>query len=539
MLVEQTHLTKNIFLRLFLLYFLTNIFLLLNFQGVYWDDWVLVSQQPKTIINIFTQTGLPLTGYLHVFLQKIGNGVYIYRIAVFFAYFFSGVFLFYILQRIKDFNKTSAFFITLLFLLAPVNDARVALANSTPIIFLFLFFLSFFLLVFYLENKGTKNLGSLRPFVLVLFFICFTVESFLVFYATALFYILYDIYQKKPKERKKLLCKQFIIKYPDFLCLPVLFFSLKHSFLKPKGLYVGYNSFSQDFSSFFSLLLQSFKTSLYFPVYTAISTSLNHLAITIAVSFLVIFTISRFITLALEKRPIVFWIKILLVGICLFVLAVIPYCAVGKLPQAENWGSRNQLLVPLGLTFILYSLTALTIFIHKKLPSLLMIGFVSAFIVQGLHSYYQYDMDWFYQVSLLEQFKQSKIIRENSTFIAKDNLEMDVWVNKRGLSFYEVNGLLKQAFTEDSRLVVHDISSIKDYQQYREHPQYNFSHWSSQPPVYMEFSKNKHFQLSRNKIFWLFYESVFNIRAFKRNIKNLTEITYLPPPETNSNMSAT
>ena len=84
-----SQLKNTTILHLFILYFITNLFFLLNFQGVYWDDWVIVSQQPETIINIFSQTGLIWIGYLHVFLQKVGNGIYIYRIVSFFAYFLS------------------------------------------------------------------------------------------------------------------------------------------------------------------------------------------------------------------------------------------------------------------------------------------------------------------------------------------------------------------------------------------------------------------------------------------------------------------
>src|SRR5580704_3333268 len=130
-------------LHAFILYTLANTFLLINFQGIYWDDWAIFNHKKETILSIFFQNGFFWIGYLHVFLQKIGNGVYIYRIFAFFVYFFSGIFLFYILKTIKYFDKQSIFFIVLLFLLAPVDYARIAIINIPAILSLFIFYFSF------------------------------------------------------------------------------------------------------------------------------------------------------------------------------------------------------------------------------------------------------------------------------------------------------------------------------------------------------------------------------------------------------------
>src|SRR5580704_3187114 len=180
-------------LHAFILYTLANTFLLINFQGIYWDDWAIFNHKKETILSIFFQNGFFWIGYLHVFLQKIGNGVYIYRIFAFFVYFFFGIFLFYILKTIKYFDKQSIFFIVLLFLLAPVDYARIAIINIPAILSLFIFYCSFFLLARYLNSK--KTIFN-RLIILSLFFISFSLESLLVFYSIVLLFIFLNVYEK-------------------------------------------------------------------------------------------------------------------------------------------------------------------------------------------------------------------------------------------------------------------------------------------------------------------------------------------------------
>lgn len=95
--------TKSI-ARLFILYSISYIFLLLNTRGIYWDDWSL-NQSSEIVKSIFDQAGFIVFGHLHLFLKKIGNGIYIYRLINFFSYFIAGICLYYILQRIRFFDK--------------------------------------------------------------------------------------------------------------------------------------------------------------------------------------------------------------------------------------------------------------------------------------------------------------------------------------------------------------------------------------------------------------------------------------------------
>ncbi|HRD69445.1 MAG TPA: hypothetical protein PK657_04820 [Legionella sp.] len=507
---------------LFILYFIANIFLLLNYSGVYWDDWTLVNQDPASILNIYSQTGFWWMGYFHVYLQSIGNGIYVYRLIGFFSYFFSGIFLYYILDKLNYFNKRTLYILVLLFLLAPVNDARVALINTPAILTVFLFYFAFFLLALYMDsNKKIYN----RIIILSIFFITFCLESLLVFYAVVLVYILIKTYQQNLALKKSTILKIFITRYLDFICLPLFFFGIKQFFFQPHGLYTGYNSLHFDVINLLSLLGQSFYTSLYQPLKQAIS-SLYYFFYFMPLIFilvLVIFKKEDFFE-SNTKISIVTRTSFLICGVLLFLIAVFPYCAVGKLPHLDNWASRNQILVPLGMSFLLYWLIMESALLNKRLANGLLYLVVTSFIVQNLYNHYLYNIDWFYQKSLIAQFKKSDVFKNNTTFIATDELEREVWVHKRGLVFYELGGLFKQAFHEDTRLLVHDISAIKLFSEYSKYPQYNFSHWVPEKPVTIKLQKNNDFELTLKKQFGLFYNYIFNTASFEQNIKNLSKV---------------
>jgi hypothetical protein len=178
------------------------------------------------------------------------------------------------------------------------------------------------------------------------------------------------------------------------------------------------------------------------------------------------------------------------------------------------------------MAFILYSFSLATALIHRKIPCIILIGIISVFTVQNLCSYYYYYIDWIYQRSLLSQFKQSKIIEGNTTFVVKDNLERAIWVNKGTLS---INWLLKTAFQEDNRLMTKSESTLDVFKQTSRDPKHYASHWMYHEPVYLELTQNASYQFTRNKRIRLFFDSLFDYDNFEKEVINLTEIKSLPP----------
>ena len=112
---------KNIII-LLILYLIANIFILLNYNGLYWDDWVLHNHSFKTIHTMFSEmydkAAYP-TSIMHYFLVNLGNGVIGYRLLTVIFCSYKGSLYIKSWERPIFFLKRNKFFITAFFLFAP------------------------------------------------------------------------------------------------------------------------------------------------------------------------------------------------------------------------------------------------------------------------------------------------------------------------------------------------------------------------------------------------------------------------------------
>lgn len=503
----------------FLLYTIANLFLLLNIDGINWDDWSIYRQPLDTLVFSFQQvSGISAYALLHHFLQSIGNGIYSYRVFTFILYFISGVLMYKILESTRSFTSKDLFFITLLFLVAPLNSARVALIDIPYAFDYVLFFGAFYMLNVYLN---LYRIWVIRIFVLFSFFASFIVNSFLVFYAIPLMYIFYmTMNQEQPIVVN---IKVFMAKNIDFIMLPILFFVIKSIYLKPQGAYQEYNALELK-----SLLMApiysmySFFTSFITPLYLSLSV-LPYVAIVIV---FVVWHYKPKMDEVAQTQSAGYYRWLMGLGAIFFILAVFPYCAVGKIPTSFEFNSRNQLLVPLGFALIFYSGLQL-IAERKKISQLcrdfFLIGFIILFIGRSMIDQYRYNVDYIYQVAIIENFKASKVIQEHTTFICKNNLT-DALAGDRRIRYYEYNGYLKKAFGNDQRLMVDKISEINTFAKQRNLKQYNFSSWVYQHPYQVTIYKTSELNGKLSFMIKAFYFRLSDNLKFRELVKNLVVI---------------
>jgi len=143
-------------------------------------------------------------------------------------------------------------------------------------------------------------------------------------------------------------------------------------------------------------------------------------------------------------------------GVLFFILGVLAYTAVGKLPNIYGFDSRHQLLVPLGFSFIVYFTTIIVLEKISKseyIQNVILFTIIIAFISQNIYSGYRYKLDWIYQVAIQEQIKELSTIKDNTTFIVNIDLDNKL-ANERKINFYEHNQRLKKIFGNDSRLMI-------------------------------------------------------------------------------------
>ena len=527
---------KHIF-TLFILYMLSNLLMLLNTNGLYWDDWVLYSQPFKVIETMFNQvTGKAhLYEYIHQALSHIGNGIYPYRLATVALYYLSGLFLYWVLLSIRFISKQLAFYITLFFLILPVNAARVALIDMPYGVFLCVFFLAFWLLSNYLKNRSNV---FLRLTILALFYLSFTINSLVVFYAVVLLYLLYQNQDEcSPKASIPRQIWQMAIQYGDFVAAPLLFFFIKRTYFEPYGLYENYNALSWDYFIHHIVLnfILSVKTAFYDPLAQSIFISLRFPLVFAVISAFVFFLLFRKgIVLdswglkksggdvVLPPREILFEapvIPLMRFGLLFFVLAVFPYIAVGKIPSLLRLDSRHQLLVPLGLSLCLCSVVLVIERINNRVGHAVLVLLIASCIVKNTYDQATYLRDWFYQIALEEHYKENPLIKSNHTFIVQSDLPL---AEHRSMQFYEHNGRLRKVFGSDDRFMGDNLNEIKTYANYNAYPQYNFSHWNMSRPILVQIQQTSN--VSSSLFLNLLFDMLHNGIVFRHDAKKLLRL---------------
>lgn len=155
-----------------LLYVLSYGFCFLFLNAYFWDDWFSKSL-PKSVEkkNWRSQGFPPWDSFVPIDLLD-RNPVMI-RLVVLLIFFACGWFVFQILQKVSFLSTTDSRLVTLLFLVMPINSARVALDNFHYSFSLFTFYFAWYLLV--TKRKFVMNVLSVP-----LFLFSFSTLSFLV-----------------------------------------------------------------------------------------------------------------------------------------------------------------------------------------------------------------------------------------------------------------------------------------------------------------------------------------------------------------------
>lgn len=452
-------------------------------NGVFWDDWVYYNVDKADIINLTRQIAMQWVGYYNIFMLSL-NSIYLYRALVFVLYFMNGIFLYLLLKGIKGMDRSSRFFIVLFFVLFPVNFARIAFCNSHTALCVFAFFLGFWLVSRYLADKNVVLRIASLACVLFSFFI----ESLIVFYIIILAYIAYFERErlKSPGERIARL-----INYADFLSLPLVYWIIKTLFRKPYGVYATYNELSvAKMKLFFTsgpyYLMNSFRTSFIEPLNRCISLLSSNVVLYLAVSF-ALFLVMK--PKAGESRDQESGWRFLSAGAIIFFMGIFPYVFIAKWPGNYDWMSRYQELTGLGAGLLFYS--GVKVFTDElklgaAIRAFMLSVFVTLFIMVNFVTYLEYQRDWFKQLSLIENFKKSELMKNNSVFLFKDNTsELDA--RHRSYRFYEYTGLMKQAFGDTKRFGTacrYNFEEMAALKEYAKQGIYNFEECDLWQPQY-------------------------------------------------------
>jgi len=376
---------------------------LLRPNTLYWDDWHYIFDQPSRSLNsTFLETGLPPWRAL-IDQEMLLIGHFLFPILSFVFFFIAGILNYLLLKKIEFLDLIELKFLTLIFLMAPLNHARIAKVMFGYTTSYFLFFLGWTIYV-YSRSWRFRLIG------LSFLFLSFMTHSFLIFLSLILIQILY-------RQRLALLRQKF--RNSLSLTIPIILISvfyivLRSNFWMPQNEYVNYQKI--------------------YPLGVARSTILY-----------IPFAICGLITYRLicVKKRLPKGLKLLIIGTFAFAISLTPYVISNNVDRYIfsyniGWQSRHLLLVPIGLSFTIVGLSQMISRKTQFVSKAALICFVLLNIFVGI----QYHLQSLQQSELVEYLKKEQI----SQLISEIHDETRRFKG-RGASFaeYEIFGMLKKA----------------------------------------------------------------------------------------------
>ncbi len=486
-MMKSVH-TRNYCL-LFLLYFMAHLPIIAFFDAHFWDDWSLYKAAPETILDLFWQAGLPFIGYLHVGLQKIGG--WIYPCLTFANFFVIVICAYSILIRLNA-GAYSAFWISVLIGIVPVNYARIAAICLPSTLLLTLFMLSWLVL---LSLRGKYSL-LLRLFTLTGFFLSFQVGSLLVFYLLPIFsYLLMRGSMSGCRNLEDVL--KVSIKAADFILLPIIFWYLKSVYFPHSGIFADYNNpvfnfsvFTEPFSPLFGYFIGDG---------VAVSSGL------LLVILLGIIACSSPISKAfprLDAAEIFPPFVLLIVGLIVGYLSIFPYSAVGKTPSFAEWTStRHQLLLMFGWAILIFGMICFCVKkcrpISRNSNVIIPLVVVVLCISSWWQIYSEFYVDHLKQMALVALLKKHPELRKKNVVIL-DNTALAAFDTKTGLGEYAA--IYSEAAEKHDSLLL-DYDSVS-----------NQGGWKEFTETYSQFlgvwSKTEHVDLSAKPSMYILKKTI-------------------------------
>jgi len=393
-------------------------------NAIYWDDWLIFTYPKEFLIDYFIQAGSPYgyVGFLHILMSSIG--FWSYKVATFLCFLVSGIYLYKILIRDFDFNINIVFWICALYLVAPLNIARVASIDYPYALSVMLFMI------------GWWYISISRPLAIFLFIIAFNTQSLLMFYALPI----YSLYMK---ERFKFQLYEFFFKNYDLIFLPFVWFALKYVFFKPYGLFEGYNeSFSfENIITSINLQYLDFKT--YWSYIISVSMFELH-GITWFFLFLsTTYLFSKFLAFRGFQISSHQVLLLLSLGLASFFLGVFPYWITSHVPTFAEWSSRHQILMPFGLAFIFVGIAGL---FNTRFQLLFFSALISLAITLNILNYRDLYLDNEKQNKIINSLSVSRVAKDSEVLIFDDNTQNAIG---REFRIYEWTGMISKAFPND------------------------------------------------------------------------------------------
>lgn len=341
----------------------------------FWDDWMVNIQMTpseshkywKDMIAMF-----PTNRFIEISL--LHRNPIAMHLLTFVLHFMNGLLVFQILKRVKFIRFSLVAAITLIFLVLPINSARVAMVD-----FRYTYSLSLFLVGWYLLVQDKSRF--LRVFAIAVFVSSFIVQSLLVFFvAPCVHLFIVNYFENGIRKMRALFCSAAL-----FLVAPTYFVLVR--LIDPPV---------------------STRTEYYTP---SISGSAKGLLLVLVSAFWVFNSFRGTARLDSVNRK-----QLMSVGAFLVSIGAFAYMAADNLsdisewmlnfvPRASDWDSRHQLLMGLGISCLIIGLLG---DLHSRSKKQLFSVILTVCVVFNFIMMKSYFLDWRKQVEVIELIRSGE-----------------------------------------------------------------------------------------------------------------------------------
>jgi hypothetical protein len=402
--------------------------LVISFWGSYfWDDWgIYFSRTNIEIADQFRRAGHPP---YRSWIESIvlGNHPEMFRFGTLICYFACGWFIFKILQTLKFLKYDQTVFITLIFLVLPINSARVAMID-----FSYGYSLTLFYFGWYLGATRRSGLSYIAAVILMLLSFGTTASLIVFFVVPCCHWLFMQITEAETNRRLS------IVLFTLVISIAPIYWFLDRRFNAPLG----------DNLQMYSLQKSGVFRSL----------------ILLLVASLICFWYAK-----AESSDRIDGNRYLLItlGTILVIIGAAPYIVAGHLvdvsewmlnfvPRASDWSSRHQLLLGLGLAVIIVGILGELNSRFKRQLVFAIIGICVLLNATFMHAYF---LDSLKQDQFIDAIRQDTELSLSKVIMIDDQAER---FNARGrfVRYYEWDAMFGSAYGNDSKHTISGLSYV-------------------------------------------------------------------------------
>ncbi|MEA5088423.1 hypothetical protein [Solidesulfovibrio sp.] len=510
---------KRLYLALYSTVYTLSYGLILLNSGIYSDDHCYAWHSPKTVeaivgsLNIFP----PVLPRFFSFFFELSHYVLIQRVIVFLCFYLSGILVYKLANKIL--GETPSIIASLFFSIYPGFFLRLEISTVHYTICYFLFYSASLL---YAHALGKKRVFS-SVLATIFLFTSYTTHS-LIFFSPVLVAYLWLLNRQaafKPRE----------LGVPiGLISIATILYILVQTIYFPQ---TNYHKIRFDIVNLLILHAVSYYRSLFLTINESIHLLFNYTVTMLLLSTAIYFCLKKLYT------PFKLYSNALfLFGLLALSCGMVAYNLLGYPIGDMDLYSRHQLLVPLGAALILLAIIDLVARQFKSTSIFLFAAalIVACFISYNINKFVEYQVDWYKQRSLILNFRNSELVRNNTTFVVQD-CEPELNASGRMYRIYEYTGLMKAAFGTETRYVTDydpDPKVIMLNKTYtpnglRFSLYYNIDDYvESKFQALLLITKGKTFTNTLYPLIVIIYQEFFNKQKFEKTIDEFMSVTAFP-----------